>query len=91
MRFTCSEIEGFNLEKDWDDGPLYAALETQVELPKLSKNPSLSDYEFSRIDHSEYLWKIMVLHEVNLNIKCLSFEWSLEKITDSDIKDMGFP
>lgn len=85
VRFICSEIEGLSLEKDWNDGPLYVALEANVKSSKLTRDPEQPDHEFSCSDHSEYLWEISVLPEANLNIKCLSFDWSLEKITDEEL------
>lgn len=85
VRFTCSEIQGLNLEKDWNDGPLYVTLEANVKSPKLVRDPDQPDHKFWCIDHSEYLWEISVLPEANLNIKCLSFDWSLEKISDEEL------
>lgn len=61
------------------------ALEENVKSPNLTRDPEQPEHEFSCIDHSEYLWKISVLPEANLTIKCLSFDWSLEKVKDEEI------
>jgi len=85
VQFVCSEIEVLSLEKDWNDGPLYVALEVSVNKPTLARDPTQAEHEFSCIDHAEYLWEIRVLPEANLNIKCLSFDWGIQKISDEEL------
>lgn len=89
VQFVCSDIEVLNLEKDWNDGPLYVALEAQVKPPKQTRDPALADHVFSCTDHAEYMWEISVLPEANLNIKCLSFDWCIQKISDDELSWPG--
>ena len=85
VQFVCSEIEVLNLDKDWNDRPLYLAFEVQVKPPKINRDPAQSDREFASIDHAEYLWEISVLPEASLSIKCLSFSWCVQKIGDEEL------
>jgi len=85
IQFDCSEIEDLRLEKSWNDEPLYVALEARVAPPKLVRNSTQSDFDFTCIDRAEYLWEISVFPEANLSIKCLSFSWSVQMISDEEL------
>ena len=82
VTFTCSEIEAFHLDKDWNDAPLYVALEANVKAPTKNRDSNQPDHEFSCMEHDEYLWEVNVMPEANLKIKCLSFKWCVDRITD---------
>ncbi|KZN29702.1 hypothetical protein N474_21360 [Pseudoalteromonas luteoviolacea CPMOR-2] len=85
VTFICSEIESFHLDKGWDDSPLYVVLETNVKAPKKNRHLNQPDHEFSCMEHDGYLWEINVMPDVNLNIKCLSFEWRIDRVTEKEV------
>jgi hypothetical protein len=85
VHFDCSEIVDFRIVKEWNDEPMYVALEAYVKPPKLTRESTMSDDEFFHIDHTDYLWEVRVDPEANLNIICLSFNWCIQKITNEEL------
>jgi hypothetical protein len=83
--FRCAEIIRFDLIKEFDDLPFYLVLEVCVNQPKKVREPNLSDSEFSMLEHEEFAWDVVILPEAQLNIKCLKFDWWLEKATDEEL------
>lgn len=85
VEFNCSEIERISIDKDFNDDSLYSALETRVIPPRLTRTLELTNHEFACIDHADYLWEISVVPEVKLLIRCLSFDWCIQKISDEEL------
>ncbi len=86
VEFSCSGIEKFSIEKDSEDCPLYLVLEVHVSSPKKVRDKKMSDSEFWALDHEDYVWGIFVLPEADISIKSLSFDWSINQITEEEMK-----
>jgi hypothetical protein len=83
--FCCSDITKLHLLKEFDDRPLHLVLEVNVKKPKKTRDPSLSDGEFSILNHKDYSWSIEVLPVAQIEIECLLFNWQLEMASEKEL------
>ena len=72
----CTKIRSFSLDKEATDEALYVVLETHV----------------SKITHDGNdapFWEILVLPKAKFKITCEELNWSIERITESEISQFS--